>query len=403
MSVCTAALDKYIYFLLCAFAVVTCINHVIGNQILGVAVLIAILRIKQQYPKNASMLEYGKPLFVFFSVMFVSILLSPDMIKSLKEFWRYANRMVPFLLVLLFVKEKRPLLFLIGAFLFSMFINNLYAIYKGIVLISQGETYLRVTGFDSMVIMFSAYLLISLPILLILFFEVSSLKWKIFFLFFIAVYLTALFFNGTRMVWLILLFILPVIVWIYLRDLKKIIAVIFVAALVLGGMCYTLPFMQERVMSFSDHDNVSNQGHYLIMWDSIKMIKEHPLFGVGLGRFKKVFNEDYRSQFHIELEGNLTPHAHNNILTFWAETGIPGVIAYCYMFGSFLYYSGKQWLKTHDAPSLMFFMITLATVLQGITDYSFGLNQAMKIYFCMLAIYLNYRTCESKNDKCALI
>ena len=391
-------LDRYIFYTMCVFAFTTCINHIVANNVLAIGVLLAAARCYQKRPDFKIPQGYGRALGAFFAIAFLFIFFSPDMLKSAKEFWRYMNRMVPFFLVLFFVRDKKQLITIFFTFLISMFINHAYAIYKGAFLIYAGEQHMRVTGFESGEIIFAGYLLVALPILFILLFnkydENKNIK-KFTVVAFIVSFI-ALLENGTRIAWVIIAMILLMIFMMKTKNWRKLFLIFCVGILITGIAAYTMPFLQMRLYSFVDDKQVSNQGHYMIARDSLELIKDHPIMGVGLGRFKEVFNDQYRSEEHFNLEPGFTPHAHNNTLTIWAEIGIVGCISFWYMYLSFLYYSFRRWLKMRNDSDLMFFMITLATVLQGFTDYSFGLNQVVKIYFCMLAIYLNYQVYDEK-------
>lgn len=393
---CNGKIDQWIFYLMGLFALTTCIVPRVANYILAVAVLLGILRWKKQRPDWCMPKPYARALLVFFGAMFLSIWLSPDIITSAKEFWRFVNRLLAGAVILLFIKEEQELLKIFFAFLVSMCINNIYAIYKGIGLIAAGAVDVRSFGFENGAIILSGHLLLAVPLLFILLLERRPAGWQKYIAAAFGLALAALLLNGTRIAWVILAVLLPALVVIYLKDWKKLLLLCLTASFLCTAAIYTMPFLQQRLLSFTDAKQVSNQGHYFIMRDSLQMIKEQPILGVGLGRYQKVFNEKYRSPEHIALEPGLTPHAHDNTLTIWAETGVFGCLAFWFMFGSFLYYSLKRWLKRRQASDLMFFTITLAAVLQGITDYSFGFNQVVKIYFCLLAIYLNHQRYETK-------
>ncbi len=398
MSSNIGKLDRYIYIIICLFAFTSCINNVIANNILAIGVLIGIIRCYKERLSIKIYKGYIQAILIFFGFIFISIFVSPDILKSSKEFWRYFNRMFAFLLILFFAREKKQILTVFFTFLLSMFINNLYAAYKGTFFIYNGVQNMRITGFENGIIIFAGHLLIMLPILFILIFnkQIKNKGYLKYILLAFIISFIALLENGTRIAWLAMGIILPLIFILKVQNLKKILFTGCISLLFVGIFVYMSPFLQTRLYSFIDYKNTSNQGHYMIARDSIELIKDNPIMGVGLGRYKEVFNEEYRSEEHFRLEDGFTPHAHNNTLTLWAETGIFGCMTFWYMYLSFLYYSFRRWLKEKNDSDLMFFMITLATVLQGITDYSFGLNQVVKIYFCMLAIYLNYQIYEKQ-------
>lgn len=384
-------LDKLIFLAMCGFALSFGINGFIADQFTGVAVFLAILRTLKSRPAITIPKEYARALYVFFCGFFILIFFSSEIAVSAKEYWRHFNRIFPFLLVAIFVKDSKKIVVLFVLIFVSLFINNLYAIYQGIDLVLAKVLYIRVTGIDIDIIGLAGYLLIILPILLILMFEKQVMNYRIYIMGAFIVGVIALLLNGSRMAWLIIAIVVPSILFIYMHDLKKVITILL-ATLICGGVIVaSMPFLTERVKSFTNTENVSNRGHYFITQDTLHMIGDYPLLGVGLGRFQKVYNAEYISSDTKLVEPYVT-HAHNNTLVVVAQTGIIGGIIFWFMFGSFLYYSGKSWFKSKQSKDLMFFMITLGTVLQGITDYSFGLHQVMKLYFFMLALYLNYRS-----------
>lgn len=387
----TETINKWIFYLMALFALTTGVVPSVANDVLAITVLLGIISWKMQKPLWCLPKPYARALFIFFSVMLIMVFLSPDVLKSAKEFWRFTNRLLAGALVLFFIKERTQLLKIFFAFLVSMSINNIYSIYEGIRLLMTGSLDIRSFGFENGPIMLSGQLLICVPLLFILLMEGQSKKWRIFIVSAFAISLFAVLLNGTRVAWIILVMILPGIAGVYLNNWRKLFCFLVLISFFCGLIVYTTPFLRQRVLTFTDNSQVSNRGHYLIMRDSLQLIKDQPILGVGLGRYQQVFNDKYRSAEHIALESGLTPHAHDNTLTVLAETGIFGCLAFWFMYGSFLYYSFKRWLDCRQTADLMFFIITLASVLQGLTDYSFGFNQVIKIYFCFLAMYLNYQ------------
>jgi O-antigen ligase len=103
------------------------------------------------------------------------------------------------------------------------------------------------------------------------------------------------------------------------------------SALVLGGgvlalFAASLPFSSmERI---SSHFNLSRGTSFLRiqLWESsIQMIRDHPIFGVGMDNFLYQYRSGYLSP-EAAAEPNLS-HPHNLILNFWLQMGILGVAA----------------------------------------------------------------------------
>lgn len=385
-------LDKSIFYILCVFSLVFFINENFANQLIGLAVVLSIFRCMKKRIEVRIPKAYGLALAVFFGIMLLMIFLSPDMVRSAKEYWRYVNRMFPFIVALLFLQEKKKIVTVFLCLLVSMLIHCVYADYKGIIAIFQsGELYLRITGFGGGdVISFAGHLMLFLPILLAFSLDNSTRKWrKYFFLAFIIAFF-ALLVNCTRIAWLSMAAILPLIVCIYVENKLKLFFIALAAVMICSSVIYAVPFLKDRAASIADTGNPSNKGHLYIYQDSLKMVQDHALFGVGLGRFRTVFNKEYISEKTKTVEKYVS-HTHNTTLMFLVETGIIGCAAFWFMYGSFLFYSGRSWIKEKCSLDLIFFLVTLTTLMQGITDYNFGLHPVIKIYFFLMALYLNFR------------
>ena len=67
-----------------------------------------------------------------------------------------------------------------------------------------------------------------------------------------------------------------------------------------------------------------------IVWEtSLHMIKDNPVFGVGLDGFRERYLIDYRPAFVLED----FQYPHNLVLTLWLETGILGVLSFLFLLG----------------------------------------------------------------------
>lgn len=74
--------------------------------------------------------------------------------------------------------------------------------------------------------------------------------------------------------------------------------------------------------SYSGGDTL--QIRYYIWSSTIQMLKDHPIFGVGLDGFKTVYTNQYRvPEFQEEFQ-----YPHNIFLNFWSETGLFGLFSF---------------------------------------------------------------------------
>jgi len=89
----------------------------------------------------------------------------------------------------------------------------------------------------------------------------------------------------------------------------------------------------ELVCEYDDYVNSRDvNGHSLTMrfyfWDAaLRLIKQHPMFGVGTGDVQQELNEIYgQDDFPLEKEWYKRPH--NQFLTVFVALGIPGILLF---------------------------------------------------------------------------
>ncbi len=88
----------------------------------------------------------------------------------------------------------------------------------------------------------------------------------------------------------------------------------------------------NRVFTKTANEIDSNQERTALWRGNWEMIKEHPLFGVGLGANKSHLRKYY--DIFGYPEGQRQSHAHNQYLQYWAGTGTVGLL--CFL--SFLFF-----------------------------------------------------------------
>lgn len=384
-------LKQGIFLLMCGFAATVGMANAIADLCTGIALVIGIFLLKKE--RLSLDLQMAKPFLramgIFFFIYFLLIFASGDIALSAKAYWRYFNRMFPFFLVLFFIREPKRLCILFACAVGALFIDQWVVIYKGYAFFLQEHTFIRAAGASGDVIAQAGFMLIYLPVMILLLRQAETYQKGFLYALLLFTGGVALLFNGTRIAWVITLMILPVGIFLYGKNIKRWCFLFFIFYLAVGWMGYQVPFIQERLQSFADIDNISNKGHYSINMSAWNMIKDRPLLGHGLGFFPEVFNDRYISDETKRVEGHIS-HAHNDTLLMGAETGMIGILAFWWMFGNFLYFSLSYWRKERRIEHLMFFLVTLAAVLHGFTDTRFGMHQVMKLYFFLMAIYLNY-------------
>jgi putative inorganic carbon (HCO3(-)) transporter len=78
----------------------------------------------------------------------------------------------------------------------------------------------------------------------------------------------------------------------------------------------------RRIVS-PDHSDVESQDARLSLWGAgLRMVRDHPLAGVGIGNFK------HAARAYGDAEGDVWRMAHNAYLEIAAEMGLPGLTAF---------------------------------------------------------------------------
>ncbi len=131
----------------------------------------------------------------------------------------------------------------------------------------------------------------------------------------------------------------------------------------------------------------SSNGRFNYWSDALEYIKENPIFASGLGNWK--IESIDKGKEHIE--GYTVPyHAHNDFIHVFAETGIPGGLAYLSIFILIFYYILKinyKEYKSTGTPSLKYLIIALPIIVYG-TDAMLNFPVARPLMQSSLAIYI---------------
>lgn len=227
-----------------------------------------------------------------------------------------------------------------------------YQLYQGVI---NPITFLNDAPFQS-----SILYVILLPALLILTLNTNELKKKIFYggTFFVS--LTAFLFLYTKFAQIVLAIIFLIILIEGLRHYKK----SLIAAMAIGIFL----IMSQGALNGED---VFTERE--IIWsNSIEIIAENPIMGVGLGNLHKCLPENL-----------VITHVYNTYLQFWAETGIFGLMLFCGIFGAILIWSNK---RAENLYGKILFFSTLALMLYAATDFIFESYSAMRVYWFLLGV-----------------
>jgi len=171
---------------------------------------------------------------------------------------------------------------------------------------------------------FSAYLVMSLPVILgALRIEGTGFLKRIFLIFISLISLVCLVSTYSRAGWIG--FAVSIVLMGYLSARKKRVLLLSLLIFSIIGISLFLFLQRETLKSFLFH-NYSDQSRQFIWAKSIKMIKDHPLTGIGIGNFYYVYPR-YILQGEEKLPEEVSHpwHAHNLFLNIAVEMGLPAL------------------------------------------------------------------------------
>jgi len=120
-----------------------------------------------------------------------------------------------------------------------------------------------------------------------------------------------------------------------LKDWRVLAACVGVAVLLLLAD----PVLYERLTSVFTKVDTSSEMR-LAFWEStVAMIQDHPFLGIGWGTYWMVYPE---YDFYLQGADIRIVHAHNMYLNYAAEIGVPGMLAFMWLFFGSLFTALRQ-------------------------------------------------------------
>lgn len=115
------------------------------------------------------------------------------------------------------------------------------------------------------------------------------------------------------------------------------------AVVVAGALAVTVsPETRERVRhNFAKEIDPTYEGGRLFIWtNTLDIVGQHPVTGVGQGNFEP----EYRARLRADIPDHRKHvHAHNDLINLAAIAGIPGMVLFAAVWISLFWYIGRQW------------------------------------------------------------
>ncbi|MBM3242679.1 hypothetical protein FJZ31_40990 [Candidatus Poribacteria bacterium] len=264
------------------------------------------------------------PIFILLGLGIISTALSPEFTVSLQRFWKIVQGIILFYLVVNNLTQRRNIQQLVVAMLV---VAGLIALYGIICYLTKS----RLTYDNRLLATFkhpnylAAYLTIMMP--LCMGFFIAALKqkqsWK--YLILLGIGLCAmggsLIFTLTRGAWIAVAIAIIYLIIVFDKRLIFVLAVLLVFSPLVAPK-----HVKSRFMTIIQHKQ-GFMGERPYWWRAaLEMIKEHPLKGIGPGRFKT----EYMLRKPEGLREN-PDKCHNTYLEIALEMGIPALLVFLWM------------------------------------------------------------------------
>lgn len=292
---------------------------------------------------------------VFFLLIWglLSTIFSVDVKYSLKEY--RGDMVIGFLLLFSSINniEKNRVEKIIDALMIGAAIVCLYGVLEYLGIAGQMKMKGRADSFTPDPQYFSTYIILVLPVILYrLRMAVGSIKYL--YLAIVSLVLVSLGLSFTKGAWIVG-FIELVICGLFI-DRK--ILLILLAAIIIGVIGLSLSptnrFFKKSVMEqYRDSDSVR-----ITLWKfGIIHLKDSPVFGIGYGR--KNFAAVYPEFFEKDIQHF---HTHNTFINIGLELGIPGLIAFLWLFWVILKSLWKDWKDKLNENRILSFAVFVSVV-----------------------------------------
>lgn len=162
--------------------------------------------------------------------------------------------------------------------------------------------------------------------------------------------------------------------------------VLLPAAVVFGLVVSRLPPVASRLgheIDFADPNN-SLAERYRLWGATLRMLRDHPIFGTGLSGFARSVDPYRQGSFTEQLI-----YPHNIALNFWTETGLLGLVAFGWILMAGLRLTWRAWHAAGAAwrpIELGIFLALVGIIVHGLVDVPYWKNDLSAEFWILLGV-----------------
>jgi O-antigen ligase len=213
-------------------------------------------------------------------------------------------------------------------------------------------------------------------------------KKTLFYLSTLLVIMFSIYFTYSYGAWLALITAFSITIFSTIKN-KRGLVLSLIFFTIFTVVLFLAQFSSEKFYNITQNYSRSSISSRLMIWESSKlMLKQSPIFGIGAGNFQNKYLE-LQSHFPPYLEWGV-PQPHNIFLAFWLQTGLIGLIGFCWIL---LYVFKIIFLLLKNKKSIAIatpiFCFFLYIVLHGLVDTTYWKNDLSLIFWIYFFITLS--------------
>lgn len=331
--------------------------------------------IKEYYSKNKT---YILSIIMFIILPFVAIILHGLPFAEI-SLWlsQLRNEIIGIVLPFILLKNRVKMVYI---FLTTVCMVNIAMFY--------GYFKYYIIGFDRLSSfitnnpnVYSTYLLILFCVVCYTMFYINQYKYILAFTL-VNIFVSLVIANSRGCILLFFIGMLFAAVILLKNSLRHLVAFIIFIIVCFGGIYSLSPAFQNRIDNTLSSAKFDNE-RFIIYNTAINIIEENPMVGIGMGNFKKQYEEHNE---YKDINNKVFYHVHQIILEMMVESGIFGLVAFiCFIFGQFKVYV-KGYLENRYNTIKRY----AALMCLFITGLVFAYMQVENTYFALRKIYWIY-------------
>lgn len=379
--------EQVIFGLLLVYALAT--NLSVGITSTCIVLMVATTVLQKVKTKAIPCLEPGikKVFLIYFFFQLIIALFSWNTSVSVYEvFSTFTRVVIPMYYAMSYIRSTKQLVLICVAVLTSLLISDFTGLYQ-----LSNNILLRVNGASDNPNMFAVHIIMTLPLMYMVFRNNILGNYVKYYMFFVlGISTVMLLIARSRSSWVTLVCMIAVLLYCDEDNRKLLIKAISAFVILLVGIGIFMPEFVDRIASIVDLENKSNSDRFLMWQASWAMFMDYPLTGVG--------QEQWQQAYYGPYNDFVTPyyyfsHPHNNIIQQLAQGGLCGVFSYCFLHLFFAYKLLKMKLSNKNSIvqccGVVGLLIWLGLQVTGIFDVNLDKIVIMREYWFIMGAMLS--------------